>query len=366
MDILFLGDYSNFHVSLAKELRQLGHRAIVVSSGSRCMDTERDINLIRKPGKWGGLKYAGRVWSLLPKMSNFDVVQLINPSFLDLKPAKIRYFFNELRRRNKMIALSMAGNDSVFVKECCEAQTFRYSEFRIGTELAPFAIVNPNVEVNWQTNEMLGFCQYIYNNVDCAISCLYEYQKVGAKYLGEKLGYIGIPIDVENIKYEPLHIEDKINIAVGIKSEYMSFKGTDRLLNVAKKIEQMFSDKCRVFVLKDLPYNEYMKKLKNSHIVLDQLYSYTPATNALGAMAMGKVVVSGAEPEFYDFINEHELSPIVNVLPNDDDIYNKLLSLINDRDALKRRGEQSRLFVERHNSAHLVVERYIQHLSKYM
>lgn len=366
MDILFIGDYSNFHVTLAKKLRQLGHRAVVVSSGSRCMDTERDINLMRMPGKWGALKYICSVFSLLPKMSNFDVVQLINPNFLDLKPAKIRYFFNELRRRNGAVALSLVGNDPFFVKACCDAQMFRYSEFRVGRDLSPFAIANPMVEKNWQTEEMFGFCQHIYDNIDCAISCLYEYQKVGSKYLGEKLEYIGIPIDVEGIKYEPLHIDDKINIAVGIKSEYMSFKGTDRLLNAAKKIEHIHSDKCRVFVLKDLPYTEYMEKLRHSHIVLDQLYSYTPATNALGAMAMGKVVVSGAEPEFYDFVGEKDFKPIINVVPDDDYIFEKLLSLILDKEKLAERGRQSRQFVERHNSSQLVAEKYIQHIGKYM
>ena len=42
--------------------------------------------------------------------------------------------------------------------------------------------------------------------------------------------------------------------------------------------------------------------MRQSHLLLDQLYSYSPATNALQAMAMGVVAASGAQPEYYEYI----------------------------------------------------------------
>lgn len=365
MKFLFIGDYSNFHVSLANELRQMGHHVVVISSGSRCMDTERDIDLRRMPGKTGAIKYLYRIFSLLPQMFGYDVVQLTNPNFFDLKPGKIRYFFKELKRRNKSVFLSLVGNDPFYVKACCDGKAFRYSEYRIGDNPAPFAIANPNNEKEWQTSNMLKFCQYIYDNIDGGMSCLYEYQKVGEQYLYDYVKYIGIPIDIDEIHYEPLLIGDNINIAIGIKSEYLTFKGTDRLLAAARKLEQEYPKKCRVVVLEDMTYRDYMNALRDSHIILDQVYSYTPATNALGAMAMGKIAVSGAEKEFYEFIEESNLHPIVNVLPDDDDIYDKLKSLITlPKEKLIRQGAESRLFVERHNAASLVATRYLNHINR--
>ncbi len=363
MKFLFIGDYSNFHVSLAAELRRLGHEALVVSSGSRCMDTLRDIDLQRTPGKLGGIKYLYKLFSLLPQLSGYDVVQLINPNFLDLKPGKIKYFFRELKSHNRSVFLSLAGNDPFYVKACCNSRDFRYSEYRIGENLAPFAKKFPNDENEWQTPSMMNFCRYIYDNIDGGISCLYEYQKVGAKYLENKIAYTGIPIDTNHIEYQPFNIDDKINIIVGIKSEYLEFKGTDRLLSAAQKLESKYSSLCRVMTLENLPYEEYMNKLRASHIVLDQIYSYTPATNALGAMAMGKIAVSGAEPEFYDFIKEKENHPIVNVLPDDEDIYCKLEELIKNREGLITRSINSRKFVEKHNSSEIVVNRYLTHIN---
>lgn len=364
MKFLFIGDYSNFHVSLAAELRRLGHEALVVSSGSSYMDTQRDIDLQRQSGVIGAIRYIYKLFALLPQLKGYDVVQIINPNFLNLKPGKIRYFFNELRKQNRFVFMSLAGSDPYYVKACCDAKDFRYSEYRIGSELSPFAKQFPNNEKEWQTSLMMDFCEYVYDNIDGGVSCLYEYQKVGERYLSDRLAYVGIPIDVDNIKYEPMHVDDKINIVVGIKSEYREYKGTDRLLAAAQRLESAYPDKCRVSVLENLPYIEYMSRLQTSHIVLDQLYSYTPATNALGAMAMGKIVVSGAEPEYYDFIEEHENQPVVNVLPDDEDIYRKLEWLISDREQLCRMSENSRRFVEKHNSSEVVVKKYLSHINK--
>lgn len=364
MKFLFVGDYSNFHVSLADELRRQGHEATVVSSGSRCMDTRRDINLQRVPGFVGGLKYLYRIFSLLPQMSGYDVVQLINPNFFDLQPGKIRYFFHELRRKNRSVFLSLAGSDPYIVKMCCDARRLRYSEFRVGREPAPYAVANPFKEMEWQTVEMMNHCSDIYGGVDGAISCLYEYHLAGEEYLGNKLAYTGIPIDVDNITHAPLPLRDKVNIFVGIKSEYKEFKGLERLLAAAQRVERELPDKCKVTVVESLPYAEYMQRLAEADILLDQLYSYTPATNALGAMAMGKVVVSGAEPEFYDFIGEHALRPVVNVIPDDESIYQTIKGLVLDRERLKLLSAQGREFVEKHNSSKVVVQRYLKHIEQ--
>ena len=61
--------------------------------------------------------------------------------------------------------------------------------------------------------------------------------------------------------------------------------------------------------------------MRSSHVILDQLYSYTPATNAMLAMAQGIVAVTGAEPEFYDFIDEHDNRPIINAVPDDEALF---------------------------------------------
>ena len=80
MKILFVGDASNLHKCLAQALRDLGHTAIVASNGSHWMNTHRDINLKRSPGKIGAVKYVLDVLRALPKMPAGVASALTEPS----------------------------------------------------------------------------------------------------------------------------------------------------------------------------------------------------------------------------------------------------------------------------------------------
>ena len=77
-------------------------------------------------------------------------------------------------------------------------------------------------------------------------------------------------------------------------------------------------------------------------------------------MAQGLVAVSGAEPEYYDLIGEKDNQPIINVSPMvEGDIDNKLSWLVEHRDQLPQLARASRAFVEKHNAAPVVAQRYL-------
>ena len=61
MKILLMGEYSNVHATLAEGLRKLGHEVTVLSNGDFWKNYPRDIDLVRKPGKWGGIAYMARL-----------------------------------------------------------------------------------------------------------------------------------------------------------------------------------------------------------------------------------------------------------------------------------------------------------------
>ena len=106
---------------------------------------------------------------------------------------------------------------------------------------------------------------------------------------------------------------------------------------------------------------EYIERMLGSHVILDQLYSYTPATNALIAMAQGIVAVSGAESEYYDFIGETKCRPIINVSPLvEGDISEKLLWIIKNKHLLPSLSRMSREFVLKHNDSEKVAKRHLE------
>lgn len=82
-------------------------------------------------------------------------------------------------------------------------------------------------------------------------------------------------------------------------------------------------------------------------------------------MARGIIAVSGAEPEFYNFISEQKLRPIINVLPDRNDIFKQLENLIIDRDQLPRLSTESRQFVEKYHDHVKVARQYLEFWEKH-
>ena len=109
--ILLLGDYSNLHSQLGRTLRSWGHEVTVASMGSGFQNTERDINIRRRPGKLGGaLLAADMMWGSLGRhLRGYDIVALQNPNYLPLRPSRLRYFFDRLRGENRSVFLSCGG-----------------------------------------------------------------------------------------------------------------------------------------------------------------------------------------------------------------------------------------------------------------
>lgn len=369
MKILFVGDASNMHNCLAQALRDLGHTAVVASNGSHWMDTKRDIDLSRGPGKMGAVKYVLDLLHALPKMHDFDVVVTCGHIFLDLKPTKVRRVFDWLKRHNRCIVMSALGTDYIYYRACHDGKTYRYSDFMVGDKPSPYALsteYQAKHEDNWKLPIMREHSEHILNNIDGAISCLWEYHECYKPLLGERLAYGGIPIDTKSVTpYILDHEPEKVMFYIGIQRDRNILKGSDLLLEAAKRTVDRYPDKCELKVVENVPYDEYVKLLSQSHVILDQLYSYTPATNALLAMARGLVAVSGAEPEFYDLIGEHDNQPIINVSPLiESDIDAKLEWIVQNKHLLPNLSRHSREFVEKHNNAHIVAKRHMNFYNK--
>lgn len=360
MRILFLGDYSNMHACLAAELRLRGHQVTVVSDAGGYQHTQCDVMLERSPGVRGALRYLNDIFRLSAEWRGYDVVQLINPHFLKLKPGKLSYFFNMLRRRNGSLFLTLAGNDHHFVKQCVKGSIFPYSEFRVGSAPTPFALSNPKREQNWLAREVADYSKMVYDNIDGALSALYEYDIAARDILGDRLAYGGIPIDCIRLREQPWDDSIPLRLLIGKRPGMEIQKGLERIEKAARKLENEMPDKVRVSVVGGLSLEDYRREVAASHVVLDQLYAMSPATNALEAMAMGRVAASGGQPEFYDFIGEREMHPVVALNP-EKDICEELRGLVENRADLRARAHTGREFVERHNSAAVVASRFERH-----
>ena len=85
----------------------------------------------------------------------------------------------------------------------------------------------------------------------------------------------------------------------------------------------------------------------------------------LMAMAQGLVAVSGGEPEYYELIGERHNRPVVNVDPTvPGDIDARLEWLVRNKRQLPAMSRAGRDFVEKHNAAPVVAQRYLDFWAK--
>lgn len=351
MKILMLGDYSNLHACLAKELRKRGHEVTLVSDRGGYMKTDADIEIRRKPGVIGSIGYLYRIMATLPSWTGYDVVQLINPGFFSLKPDKLKMIYDILKKNNRSVFLTLCGNDHFFVKDCAQSNLFRFSEFRIGNEPAPLVKCDPRRESGWLIPGHASYTQHLYDTIDGAMSVLPEYDMSARQHMNpSKLTFTNLPIDVDSIEYSPLTIQGPVRILIGMRGNMEIQKGTARMLELCKEIEKEMPGECEVKVVKNLPLADYLNELRASHIVIDQLYSYSPATNALQTMAAGRITASGGQPEYYEYIGE-SVHPIFCLSPLEDKetIKSRLKNLISDKELMMKMSEEGRKLVERHN-----------------
>lgn len=362
MKILFAGDYSNMHACLASALRRLGHEAVVVSDRGGHMHTSADISLVRRPGTMGSFRYLYDIFNALPQMKDFDIVQFNNPHFFDLRPGKLQYFFKQLKQNNGHVGLTLAGNDHYFVKSCLDGSTFRFSEFRNVSERTPLSLQTPSREAGYMRKDVENYTRFFYDNLDCGLSLLPEYDIAARPVLDSRLTFINLPVDLSVLSYRVPDLSGKIRLFIGLSSGREVQKGTDVLLKLCRRLVDEMPDRCELTEARNLPLNDYLRQMADSHIVFDQLYSYSPATNALQAMALGAVAVSGAQPEYYKYIESNE-RPIIEASPatlESGQLYERLKSIILDPTPLLEMSRQGRRLVETNNDSTVVARKAIE------
>jgi len=345
--ILLLGEYSNVHWTLAEGLRALGHEVTVLSNGDFWKNYPRDIDLVRKESKMGGIVYYLKALSLLPKLSGYDIVQLINPMFLELKAERIFFFYDYLRKHNKRIVLASYGMDYYWCHVHSHQMPLRYSDFNIGSTRRTDAVAMHDYN-DWVGTAKEKLNKHIAADCDAIVAGLYEYDVTyRTAGFGSKTSFIPFPIvphlssqkekaqngfigheSDNNESTNKQNQSDKINIFIGISRARSVYKGTDKMLNAAKRIAEKYPDRVKLSVAEGVPFEQYKKMLDEADVILDQLYAYTPGMNALEAMSRGTILIGGGEEEQYEIINETELRPIINVQPTEESVYEELEKLI--------------------------------------
>lgn len=360
MRILLIGEYSRAHLTLAEGLRSLGHEVLTASDGDGFKNYPRDVDLSRKSsGLKDTLTSLMSVVNKFKQFKGYDVVQLINPCFTTQNVRVNNYLYKKLRKNNKKVFIGAFGDDTYWVKACLGNKIFDYSEFFV--EGKPINVdFNQRFIDKWVDTPLADFNVKLANSVDGIAACLYEYYKSYEPFFSDKLRYIPLPMNVSDVEFQPIPEEpEKVNFFIGINKVREKFKGTDVMEKALARIKDKYEDKVIVTRVESVSYDVYQQLMSQAHVVLDQLYSHTPAMNALLAMAQGKIVVGGGEPYIYELYGDTSNQPIVNVHPTEDDVFDKLEWLVLNKKDIPEISRKSRQFVEANHDYVSVAKKYL-------
>jgi glycosyltransferase involved in cell wall biosynthesis len=374
MRILFIGEYSRLHNSLKEALTKMGHEVMIVGNGDGFKDLPVDFNIDAKCSKskipnlfrqaiYRIFKYDVAEWeyglrfqALLPKLKDFDVVQLISetPLFTFL-PLEFQ-LLKKLRKQNRKMFMLTSGTDVTFMQAAINKK-FRYSlldpYLKNKKLIDEYRHALPHLEPKYKKHhkKMLGLVNgIIASDIDYAIALEGE---------PKSLGLIGNPVNTDKIVFEPHDISGPISIFHGINRWNYHKKGNAFFEKALKIICEKYGDKVNIVNSENIPYDDYIKLYDASHILLDQVYAYDQGYNALEAMAKGKVVFTGAEKEFNDYYNLDE-RVAVNALPDVNEIVRELSFLIENPQEISAIGKRARTFIEREHDYMKVAEKYLQ------
>ena len=367
MRILLFGNPSMWHSNLAKGLRERGHEVRLISEryGWRQFPVD-DILLERRTdinGKLAFIDYLSKALPILKTCKGYDIVQMSHAMFLSLRGSQMRPFYKYLRRNNKKVVMCSVGEDFHVLDQILNKNILRYSEQRVGNKI----MENDNVHYVrdiYLHGSTANYCKYVAKDSDAIVTVLYEYWACYNNVYPEKLHFLPLPVVMENMDSQEYSVSEKVRLFIGLQKDRMNIKGTDIMLKAAQDIVRDYPDKAILQVAENVPYAEYEQMLTNADVLLDQLYSYTPAMNALLAMSKGIVAVTGGEPENYEIIGENVLRPIVNVLPTYESVYEELKKLVLHKEIIPELKRQSVEYVRKHHDYHKVAQQYEEFYKK--
>lgn len=374
MKILLIGEYSRLHNSLKEGLIALGHDVILLSSGDyfKKFDTDYSFHSSFTSGHWLPRKIKNiihkltgidlskaerglRFYLLLPKLKNFDHVQLINSDAIETFPFLSRLIYKKLFKKIKNRSLLICGDETPVIDYLLKKET-------------DYCILTPYFENNSLKKHFEYPLKYTAKNYRRTFDWLSENcrnlitsdldYKIPMDKMNYKTHFIANPVNSNKIKFQHQEINEKIVIFLGINRSSYIKKGIPYFEKALRIIQEKYPEKVTVIITENIPYSDYINKYNTAQIVLDQIYAIDQGYNALEAMAKGKVVFTGGGN---DFIDHYNLKERVNIhaTPNIDSLVNEISFLIENPEAIVVIGNRARAFIEREHDHINIASQYL-------
>lgn len=352
MRILLFGEFSGLYKNLQQGLSKIGHEVVTVSFGDGYRKINSDIVFSSKiPGIIGKFHSKLKFLRFLRTAKNYDVVQIINPFAFYFKFTPFLFsviIFKYIKKNNKKLFISGAGDDAYFWT--FGRARLRYAPFE---DFLKYDIKKKNYFM--EEEKSLSFNSRVLEISNGIIPIMYEYRISYAHEL-KCLKSIAIPLDLTDIKFEENIVGDKLVVFHGL-SRY-GFKGTRHVEEAFAYLREKYPDKLELIISGGMPLEKYLRVMRRTNVIIDQIYSHSIGVNGVLALAMGKVVIGGAEPEALMEFGLNQ-SPVINVKPNTESLIQCIEDIISRQSEISDMGRKGREYVEAQHDAIIVAKQYV-------
>ena len=355
MKILLFGEFSGFMNSLKSGLTQLGQDVFLASNGDGFKNFPSDFrwdigNKIPNPFRL--FLVLINVYLHRHLLRGYDVVLFISPNLFGKRPIFNRPIYNYILKNNTLVYLVGAGLYNTSFKYWYDRKDSKYfgytsayiKECKSKREMSNYF---NKAGIQWEKELLL--------HITGIIPIWYEYAEPYRNYPNLKKA-IRTPVDLEKFEYKPNEVKDgKVVFFHGLSRPC---KGGKFILAAFDRLRDKHKDDAEFIAAGGLPFDEYMKIIDRTNVIVDDANSYSFCMNAFFSMLKGKVVMGGAEPEGNTEL-EYEDVPVINICANVDQICKAIENLIDRKNDIKELGLKSRKFVEKYHNSVDVAKTYI-------
>lgn len=355
MKILLFGDFSACHQHLRTGLHDLGHEVILAGGRDGFKGLHQDVLMESSiAGVLGTLHNQFKPYRAISKLGYFDVCQAINPFYPNARFLSKRRVYKTLRQRSDRFYFLAAGTDAIYCKYADLRMKYSplkdFYQFDARRAHMKGGVFYMNTEDSYRYNcDVMG-------EADGIIPVMYDYAICYRGFPNLK-EIIPLPIDVQSIQFIGPAASRKIKVFHGI-SRY-GFKGTRHIKQAFEILKTRYPREVEFVVADSMPLVKYLRELEQADIVVDQVNTYSSGMNALYAMAMGKVVMGGAEKVARQFEDDIH-SPVINLRPRVTEIVEAISQVIEQREKLSDWSIESRAYIERRHDCRLIAKKYVK------
>jgi hypothetical protein len=349
MRVLLLGEYSSLHNNLKDGLLELGHDVTIAAHADGWKQIARDLDFDSTlPSILGKLHRRVKPFQVLPRLRGFDVVQLVNPFIFYKNWFPSLSYIQAIINANEKSFMLACGDDAYF---------WRYGRMRLRYgPFDDFLKYDLRAERYYMEDEAsLRFNREAVARMRGIIPIMYEYE-VSYAEAANRLNTIAIPVNVNKIKYSENRPSEKLVVFHGLNR--YGAKGTRHVEEAFDILSKKYPNDLELIIDGKMPLDRYLELMRKTNVVIDQTNSYSVGVNGVFALAMGKVVLGGAEPESLASFGLTS-SPVLNIEPNAVSIVTQIEGLLEKKSEIPRIGFESRKYAEEVHSHIKVANTYL-------